>query len=230
MPETVTVKTGVWDLIWAASPLVQLVMLGLLLMSALCWGIVAIKLRRLKIANRQNHDFMNTFKKSRSFDDIYARLNEYEHSNVAVVFKSGYRELQKLSAVDNRKHDLTEIQNIDRALGRATVTEITSLESHLTWLASTASAAPFIGLFGTVWGIMNSFQEIGATGSANLAVVAPGISEALIATAIGLAAAIPAAIFYNMFINRIKHITVDMDAFSQDFLNIVQRGMMSGSK
>src|SRR5690606_16030692 len=103
-------------------------------------------------------------------------------------------------------------------------------EKHLSWLATTASAAPFVGLFGTVWGIMSSFMSIGATGAANLAVVAPGIAEALIATAAGLAAAIPAVVAYNHFVNQIKRVVVDMDCFTQDFLNMIQRSLMAGRK
>ena len=125
---------------------------------------------------------------------------------------------------------MPEVSNIQRALNRTHALEIDEFEKYVDWLASTASAAPFVGLFGTVWGIMNSFQNIGAMGSASLAVVAPGISEALIATAVGLAAAIPAAIFYNYLINKIKRMSLDIESFSQEFLNMVQRSLLTTPK
>jgi len=115
------------------------------------------------------------------------------------------------------------LDNVERALHRACGTETSKLESLLGFLATTGSACPFIGLFGTVWGIMNAFRGIGARGSATLAVVAPGISEALIATAFGLAAAIPAVVFYNYYLNRIRAISLEMDNFASEFLNIVER-------
>jgi biopolymer transport protein TolQ len=112
-------------------------------------------------------------------------------------------------------------------MNRSHALEVEELEKYVDWLASTASAAPFVGLFGTVWGIMGSFQSIGAMGSASLAVVAPGISEALIATAMGLAAAIPAAIAYNTLVNRMKKISLDVESFSQEYLNMIQRSLLS---
>jgi biopolymer transport protein TolQ len=118
---------------------------------------------------------------------------------------------------------MNSIDNIERALNRARDSESTKLESALGFLATTGSASPFIGLFGTVWGIMDTFKGIGARGSATLAIVAPGISEALIATAAGLAAAIPAVIFYNYYINRVKTMTQEMDNFSSELLNIIER-------
>jgi len=230
MKEEIVIKTGVWDLVSQAGPVVQFVMVILFIQSIICWSIMGIKHIKIKKANKDNSDFLNLFWKSKSLDHIYSKTDEYSFSPVAVVFKSGYKELQKLSATERHGSGTDEITNIQRALGRATTTEITSLEKHIGFLATTASAAPFIGLFGTVWGIMNSFQDIGAQGSANLAVVAPGISEALIATALGLFAAIPAVVAYNQFSNRIRHLGVDMDCFSQDFLNIISRGFMGSPK
>ena len=121
--------------------------------------------------------------------------------------------------------ELGGIENVSRALRRATNSEITRLEKYLTFLATTGSTSPFIGLFGTVWGIMTAFEGIGKTGSASLAVVAPGIAEALIATAIGLVAAIPAVMAYNHFQNKIRVLINEMDSFSTEFLNIVQRNI-----
>ncbi|MGE0614650.1 MAG: MotA/TolQ/ExbB proton channel family protein, partial [Bacteriovoracia bacterium] len=149
---------------------------------------------------------------------------------VAKVFRSGYKELQKLSLTERNGGTFQEVDNVNRALVRASMHEMSNMEKYLSWLATTASASPFVGLFGTVWGIMNSFQRIGTAETVNLAVVAPGISEALIATAVGLAAAIPAVIAYNHFVNHVKKIGVDVDNFSNDFLNIIQRGLMAGGK
>ncbi|MCC6271038.1 MAG: protein TolQ [Microbacteriaceae bacterium] len=219
MKDTI-VHTGVLDLILQAGFLVQLILIALLALSVLCWAIVFTKYRYLQAAARENLKFLDLFWKGKNLEDIYDRSEKYLVSPVAQVFKSGYREMRKLPEPDN----------IQRAMIRTSAAEISQMERHVPWLATTASSAPFIGLFGTVWGIMSSFQSIGAQGSANLAVVAPGIAEALIATAAGLAAAIPSAMFYNMLVNHIKRIAVDMDNFSNDFLNIVKRGSAEGSK
>jgi len=149
---------------------------------------------------------------------------------VAKVFQAGYLELQRLIEKEKGKasgsgHD--SIDNLERALGRASRNEMMRLERSLTFLATTGSTAPFIGLFGTVWGIMNAFQNIGAQGGASLATVAPGISEALIATAIGLAAAIPAVMGYNYYTHKIRGLRIQMENFASDFLNIVKRNFLS---
>jgi biopolymer transport protein TolQ len=160
-------------------------------------------------------------------------------SSLAEVFRAGYAELQKLTRsvretsapreLDEEAVASVELKgmaNVERALSRATSAESAKLESAISFLATTGSASPFIGLFGTVWGIMDTFRGIGVKGTAALAVVAPGISEALIATAAGLAAAIPAVIFYNYFLNRIRSITVEMDSFASEMLNLVERYRM----
>jgi biopolymer transport protein TolQ len=157
-------------------------------------------------------------------------LEPFSHSPLIALFNEGYAELKKLMEKGEEKEDssvisteLGGIDNIARALRRATTSEITRLERYLTFLATAGSTAPFIGLFGTVWGIMTAFKGIGETGSASLSVVAPGIAEALIATAIGLVAAIPAVMGYNHFQNRIKVLIAEMDNFPTEFLNIVHR-------
>ncbi len=139
------------------------------------------------------------------------------------MFRSGVQELKRYASAEASLESEHRMEVLSRALARQSNTEIAQLEKNLGWLATTASAAPFVGLFGTVWGIMDSFHKIGVTGSANLAVVAPGISEALIATAFGIGVAIPAVVAYNHFNGVIKRQATDMDSFSQDFLNIVQR-------
>ncbi len=230
MEQTPNTSHSVIDLVAQAGPIVQLVLLLLLLASVLCWAIIFLKIKTVRSAHSENNQFLKLFWKSKSLDDVSSKASQFKHSPISSLFLSGHRELKKLSNTDRTEDGQLEVENIERALARATNYEVASLEKHVSWLATTASAAPFIGLFGTVWGIMNSFQMIGASGAANLAIVAPGISEALIATAVGLAAAIPAAIAYNFFIYQIKKLVVDMDCFSQDFLNIVQRGFLGGGK
>jgi biopolymer transport protein TolQ len=209
---------------------VKLVLIVLLYFSVVSWGIIFYKLLQIYRANGASQRFLEFFWKSKRFDAIGSQLDRFEHSPLIVLFQEGYSELQKLQEKVEEKADpsiistdLGGIENIARALRRATTTEITRLEKYLTFLATTGSTAPFIGLFGTVWGIMSAFQNIGQSGSASLAVVAPGIAEALIATAIGLVAAIPAVMGYNHFNQRVRVLISEMDSFSTEFLNIVQR-------
>ncbi len=219
------------DLLVQAGPMAKLVLLLLFFASLISWAIIFTKWRTLKKARGQNTKFLNIFWNSKSIEEIFTKSEKFPRSPIALVFQSGFRELKKLAGGgDIKSADGLELQNISRALARASNSEVTVLERQIGWLATTASASPFVGLFGTVWGIMNSFQNIGVTGAANLAIVAPGISEALITTAAGIGAAIPAVIAYNYFIGQIRRITVDMDSFSQDFLNIVQRSILGARK
>jgi len=228
--QTVTLKYGFWDLIANSGPVGKGIMLLLLLSSIWSWGIIFSKWRLLKRASHQNTGFLDVFWHSKSIDEIFAKSDQFGASPVATVFKSGFKELKKLSGGDTKPIEESGVDNVNRALFRSSATEIAALEKNLSWLATTASAAPFVGLFGTVWGIIDAFQRIGATGSANLAVVAPGISEALVATAAGIGAAIPAVVAYNHFLNHVKRISIEMDGFNHDFLNIVQRTAISVRK
>ena len=221
------VSLGIMDLILSAGLMGKLIMLLLLFISVACWTIIVAKQRALKVAQAENGKFLGFFWQSKSMDEIFLRIDQFSRSPVAAVFRSGMKELRKLPGGMDPATAGLEVENVSRSLSRTANDEIAILEKHVTWLATTASAAPFIGLFGTVWGIMTSFQRIGASGSANLAVVAPGISEALIATAAGIGAAIPAAIFYNYFLNQIKRIALDIDGFNQDFLNIIRRSQIA---
>jgi biopolymer transport protein TolQ len=217
---------GMLDLVMNAGPMGKLVLLLLLAMSVLCWTIIFAKWKALKAATEANSRFTQFFWQSKSMDEIFMNIDQYAESPIAGVFRAGMKELRKLPGAPDPATAGLETENVSRSLARASNDEVSILEKNVTWLATTASAAPFIGLFGTVWGIMASFQQIGASGSANLAVVAPGISEALIATAAGIGAAIPAAIFYNHFLNQIKRVALDIDGFNQDFLNIVRRSQL----
>ncbi len=217
--------------IFAATGLVvKLVLFVLLYFSVVSWAIIFYKLLQVHRANNESERFLELFWKAKRFDAVNAQLDRFANSPLTVLFNEGYGELKKLMEKGEEKQapgvistDLAGVDNISRALRRATTSEITRLEKYLTFLATTGSTAPFIGLFGTVWGIMTAFKGIGETGSASLAVVAPGIAEALIATAIGLVAAIPAVMGYNHFQHKIRVLIGEMDSFSTEFLNIVQR-------
>ncbi len=210
--------------------IVKIVLLILLFFSVVSWAIIFFKFLQVHRANNESERFIDFFWKTKRFDAINSQLDRFANSPLTVLFSEAYGELKKLMEKGDEQvehnvisTDLGGIDNIARALRRATTSEITRLEKYLTFLATTGSTAPFIGLFGTVWGIMTSFKGIGETGSASLAVVAPGIAEALIATAIGLVAAIPAVMGYNHFQHKIKVLIAEMDSFSTEFLNIVQR-------
>ena len=166
--------------------------------------------------------FLQGFWGGWNLSESFSKAADYPYSPVAKSFQAAIRELRKLG--EDQKSDSTlRADIVIRTLKKQNTLEIANLEQAVGWLATTASAAPFVGLFGTVWGIMTSFQNIGATGAANLAVVAPGISEALIATAIGLFAAIPAAVAYNFLNGKIKSQALALDSFNQDLLNLLQR-------
>ncbi len=218
-----TAPTGVFDMIAAAGPMGKFVLLLLLATSVASWTIIVAKWKTMKAAIQENEVFLNAFWKSKNLEESFIRSEKYGQSPVARVFRSGVQELKRYTAAEAPHESQQRIEVLSRALARQSNTEVAQLEKNLGWLATTASAAPFVGLFGTVWGIMDSFHKIGVTGSANLAVVAPGISEALIATAFGIGVAIPAVVAYNHFNGVIKRQATDMDCFSQDFLNIVQR-------
>lgn len=215
------------DLVLQSGLVAKLVLALLFFASVFSWAVILMKHRTIRTARRQSKEFLNTFWYGQDLEDIYKKSERFVNSPVANVFKAGFKELKKLSEVEGSSLD--GINNIARALSRTTLQEIGNLERATGFLATIGSATPFVGLFGTVWGIMNSFQGIGSTGSANLAVVAPGIAEALITTAAGLAAAIPAVVAYNYYVGRIKGLATEMDTFSQDFLNIIQRSFLKTS-
>ena len=207
-----------------------MVLMVLLSFSVVSWGIIFCKLLQVYRANNASERFMELFYKAKRFDSIISQLDRFDNSPLAVLFQEGYDELKKLQGKmvikadsSSISTDLGGVDNVARSLRRATTSEITRLEKYLTFLATTGATAPFIGLFCTVWGIMSAFEKIGQSGSASLGVVAPGIAEALIATAIGLVAAILAVMGYNHFQHKIKVLISWMDSFSTEFLNIVQR-------
>lgn len=221
------VDTSIWHALLSASLVVQLTLLSLIVLSVLCWGVIFSKWRQFQTAKQANELFEKRFWKTASFESLYESIDEFDGSPLATMFKSAFVELQKLAEVYRGKIPLDQLDNLERVLRNSMDEEISKLESKLTILATTGATGPFIGLFGTVWGIMNSFQKIGAMGSAHLAVVAPGISEALVATAIGLLAAIPAVIAFNHWNGRIRRMELAMNGFSSDFLNMTKRNFFT---
>ena len=212
-------------------PVVLAVFGVLIFFSIVSWAIIFFKLFQIHKANSESVRFMDFFWKTKRFDTIAAQADRFSSSPLVVLFNEGFSELKQLMEADGKQEhggvntDLGGVSNVSRALRRATNQEVNRLEKYTTFLATTGSASPFIGLFGTVWGIMVAFEGIGRTGSASLAVVAPGIAEALRATAIGLVAAIPAVMAYNHFQHKIRVLVKEMDSFSSEFLNIVQRNI-----
>lgn len=235
-------KIEILNMVMNAGLMVKFVLLILLFFSVTSWTIMIIKYRYIKRAYNESAKFTDFFWKSRNLSNAFAKAKQLHGSPVARIFRVGYVELKKLSqsgvpitSDSSRSSDsenaslvagFTGIDNIKRALRRATNAETTRMTRMVPFLATTGNTTPFIGLFGTVWGIMNSFRGIGLKGSASLAVVAPGISEALIATAAGLAVAIPAVIAFNHFMHKIRIIESELQNFSADFLNIIERDII----
>ena len=215
----------IWDLVKNASGVVIGVMLLLAAMSVIGWYIIGYKYFRIRRAVKQSEQFEEAFWRGRDIQQIYATAQTLKHSPLSAMFQAGYQELGKLQQGGQQISGEREgdLENIERSLSKAQLKETARLESMVPFLATTGSAGPFIGLFGTVWGIMNSFRAIGAMKNASVANVAPGIAEALIATAIGLVAAIPAVMAYNYFQRRIRLLSYEMETFAKDFLNIVRR-------
>ncbi|MEM6558464.1 MAG: protein TolQ [Myxococcota bacterium] len=218
---------GFWSSIVNAGIFEQAVMGLLLIFSVVSWAIIYFKARGLSRAYSESDTFLDVFWGSKRLDSIYQKSEGLAASPVSKVFRAGYVELAKLKKKDGEdaKGDvgLGSLESVQRSMRRASSSEITGLESLVPFLATVGSTSPFIGLLGTVMGIVTSFQEIGRLGNANLATVAPGIGGALVATAFGLFAAIPAVIAYNYFVNRIRVLEVEMENFSADFLNIIKR-------
>jgi len=227
--------SSIWSIILDAGWVVKGVMLLLLLFSVVCWGIILTKAIQLSRARKDTQLFFDAFRESRKFSLLYAEAKQFTFSPLAHIFKAGYAELSRLSRIQSAnqresgepgqdiEYERTGMENVIRSLQQAVTAERTRLERGVTFLATTGSSAPFIGLFGTVWGIMESFRRIGEMKSASLGVVAPGIAEALIATAAGLAAAIPAVVAYNYFLSRINVMATEMDNFASELVNIIER-------
>lgn len=217
-------KLNPFQLILDADIVVKLVILALLAASIVCWGIIFQKILWFRRILKDNAGFMEFFETHTNMQEIYRTAQNIKDSPVTNVFTESYRELEKIRDGSSGKQDV--LTTIQRTIQRTKQQELSALEKRIPFLATTGSSAPFIGLFGTVWGIMNAFLNIGSTGATSLAVVAPGIAEALIATAIGLFAAIPAVIGYNYCVSKIRKVSHDLDVVANDFMNMVQRNYL----
>jgi biopolymer transport protein TolQ len=225
-PDTLT--AGVLDLIWSAGPVAKLVLAVLAIFSIVSWALIVEKWWQLRRVRSRTVGFLKLFREARRPSAVALVAKKFRDSPLAQLYVAAYQELS--GSPEALDHGIDEAEDagdrlaaVDRAMRRQAGIEVAQLERYLPFLATTASACPFIGLFGTVWGVMSAFHGIGAQGSASLAVVAPGISEALIATAAGLGAAIPAVIGYNYFVNRVKHWATEMEGFTLDLLNMLSR-------
>ncbi len=216
------------QLLLGASGMVRGVLFLLVCLSIIGWYVIGYKWFYLQRAQGESLRFLEQFWQAKRLDAVYQEAEAKRRSPIAHMFKAGYVELSKLQKAKEAGgsgglHEGGEMENVERALRRAYTSESTHLESMIPFLATVGSAAPFIGLFGTVVGIIDSFHSIANQGSANLATVAPGIAEALGTTAVGLVAAVPAVMAFNFFQRKVKVLTAEMDSFANDFLNIVKR-------
>jgi biopolymer transport protein TolQ len=223
----------VWSLILGAGIVVKAVLLLLILLSIMSWGVIFNKWRIYRKTKRDAEAFSTSFWGGSDMDTLLAGIpQQYKDSPLPNIFQSGYREYMR-----NRRDSGSDkdgkivagggLDGIRRALDAALSRELEGLSRHLAFLATVGSTSPFIGLFGTVWGIMSAFQSIAISQNTSLAAVAPGIAEALVATAFGLVAAIPAVVAYNKFTSDLKRIAAGMEQFSSEFLNIISRHIRS---
>jgi len=229
-------STSAWKLAWHAGPMVKFVLLILIVLSILTWAIIGLKFYQLRKAQKESQHFLKSFWAGESLERVTISTRRFSSTPLAQVFRAGMTELElirKGRKSDDEKslEDITRedmgMENVERTLHRAAAIEMNRLSRFLSFLATTGSTAPFIGLFGTVWGIMTSFQHISpAGGAAGFDMISRGISEALIATAAGLAAAIPAVVAYNYFLSGLKTIQSELDNFQSEFINILDRHYM----
>lgn len=234
-------STGIISLIARSTAISLSILLILGLLSIWSWGIFLYKWWTFRRAAKQSAQFLEVFRRSNKFSEVQAVCRSLADSPLVGLFQTGYTELtaqlRQAAPVDATlapnppapagRPTLKSLPAVDRALLRASAVEVNKLESHVSFLATVASMGPFVGLFGTVWGIMNAFEQIGVTGSTSLQAVGTPIAEALIATAAGLAAAIPAVLFYNYLSGRTKIFASEMDDFAMEFLNICERNFTS---
>jgi biopolymer transport protein TolQ len=201
------------NLLWQSGPVAKVVLIILLFFSLLSWSIILSKWGSFRRARVQSARFLRAYRKAQRMQDIAAVAEQFTPSPLVAVFHGGYEEMRRQG----------KLPAIQRACAISTSEEMTRLERRMPWLATTGAVTPFVGLFGTVWGIIDAFHGLGTAGAASLRAVAPGISEALITTAAGLAAAIPAVIAYNLFNNQIREFGARMDDFTLELLNTVER-------
>ena len=216
----ILLQLSTWDLVRSAGPIARVVMVVLLIFSLLSWAVIFSKWASFRNARGANRRFLRAFRKATGLESVAVASEQFRASPLVAVFDFGYSE------VDRQMKSRGALKNkttLERSLQLGVSEEIARLERNMTILATTATVSPFIGLFGTVMGIIDAFQGLGAAGAASLRAVAPGIAEALITTALGLAAAIPAAVAYNWFGSSIREFGARMDDFALEFLNLTER-------
>lgn len=216
------------SLIADATPIGKATLFTLLVFSIISWAVIIFKLVEYSKAKSNSQQFLQYFRKTKNFSEIHKLAAESRNNPIAKIFNYGYKELSiQMGAIadttGSQSHRGVNMDSLNRSLLRGSNSEITRLERFNGFLATTAAVTPFIGLFGTVWGIMSAFQQIGIQMNANLATVAPGIADALIATALGLFAAVPAVIFYNLLLNKLKVLISSMEDFVMEFLNVSEK-------
>ena len=216
-----------------SGPVVSVVLYLLISASVCSWGVILFKARQVFAARKGAEEFQKLFWETRNLAEVSRACGQLGDNPLAAVFTAGYEELlrlrtkKKAAADEGLSTELAGIANVERAMRRAAHQERTELEKLLTLLATTSTTSPFVGLFGTVWGIMNSFRGLSLGGPSSIQAVAPGISEALIATAAGLAAAIPALVAYNHYSRAARLLAGEMDSFTSEFLNIAERHFLN---
>lgn len=224
--------TGIVEAFSSAGPMAALVLASLVFLSVVSWAILLWKLLLIRRARSHSRKFLETFRNSKRFSEVSAATARVATSPLVGVFQAGYAEIDgqiraaaedQEAGADRGRYRIRSLAGVERTLRRAVTAEIHLLTRGSAFLATTAASAPFIGLFGTVWGIMRAFEDIGRTGSTSLVAVAPGIAEALVNTAAGLAAAIPALIGYNYLGGEFKRIRAQLDDFALEFLNLAER-------
>ena len=213
-------QINIWEMVGRGGPLTIAVLAILLIFSVFSWTIIFSKWSALRTARTADRRFLRAFRKANGLDAVMVASEQFKPAPLVSVFEFGYEEVHRQVKA---RGSVTNKISLERSLQLGTSEELTKLERNMSWLATTASVSPFIGLFGTVLGIIRAFQELGMQGSASLRAVGPGIADALIATAVGLAAAIPAAIFYNQFSHTIREIGARLDDFALEFLNMAER-------
>ena len=209
------------DLLMGASLVSKVVLVVLIVASVMSWTVIFAKWKQFKAAGLENKTFLRAFRKAPRLEAVAALAEQFQVSPLSGVFAYGYDEAGRQVQTRGR---VTNKIAVERSLQMGVSAEMARLESNMSWLATTATVSPFVGLFGTVLGIIDAFQGLGMQGSSSLRAVAPGISESLIATAAGLMAAIPAAVAYNQFSHRLRELGARMDDFALEFLNMTERG------
>jgi biopolymer transport protein TolQ len=222
IPGLLLLQVSMGEMLRTAEPIPIVVMALLALLSVLSWTIIFSKYSTFRSAASANRKFLRAFRKANALEQVALASEQFRASPLVAVFDFGYEEVDRQRKLRGRVNNPVALE---RSLQLGVSEEVAKLERNMSWLATTATVSPFIGLFGTVWGIIDAFQKLGQAGATSMRAVGPGIAQALFATALGLAAAIPAAVFYNHFGHILKELGARMDDFSLEFLNLAERDL-----